>query len=218
MKYKNYIVSFAAGSSGRFIRALLDRIIKNSEEPIPLTDKNSAHDVIIPIDYNLSLEDCDVHHKDVFKYLTFLKTHSIFTSHTYPDFKLLNSNLNDVGIILIQFDLEDCPEIMINSWTKNGVVSHPSEILIPKIKHQFNQSVYMLKRKFSLFLYNPALQEDNTLILRYRNLYEKTEKSYKVLEILKEFSGAENIPNSVIEACDRYSAGRNILLKQAGLR
>lgn len=218
MKYKNYIVSFTAGSSGRFVRSLLDRIIKNSEEPIPLTDKNSAHGVVIPVAYDLSWDDCDVHHKDVFKYLQFLESGTIFSTHTYPDFKLLNSKFNDVGTILIQFDIEDCSEIMINSWFKNGVVTNPSEIMVPKIKHQFNQTVHTMKRKFSSFIYDPNLYENNSLILRYRQIYEKTDKSYKVLEILKEFTGADSIPNCAIEACDRYSQGRNILLKQAGLR
>jgi hypothetical protein len=218
MKYKNYIVSFVGGSSGRFVRSLLDRIIKNSEEPIPLTDQNSAHSIIIPIAYDLSWDECDVNHKDVFNYLEFLGTDSIFPTHTYPDFKLLNSKFNDVGTILIQFDVKDCAEIMVNSWFKNEKIAHPSEILIPKIKRQFNQTVFFSRKKFSSFIYDPDFYEDNTVILRYHQIYEKTDNSYKVLDILKEFTGASNIPNSVIEACDRYSEGRNILLKQAGLR
>ena len=43
MNYNSYIISFAPGSSGRFVRTILDRMILDLNDPIDICDKNSAH-------------------------------------------------------------------------------------------------------------------------------------------------------------------------------
>lgn len=209
MNYKNYIISFHAGTSGRFVKVLLDRIIKNSEEPVNIDEKNTAHNNIIPTYVDLILDDCDVNDQLVFNYLQFLDTGtSIFSTHMFPNFKLLNDKFTDLGIIIIKFEYDDLDEIMLNALYKNNHILNPQKITDLKIK----------RRLLSSRFYLPINPVENCLILNYKQIYEKNDENYVVLEKLKTFTGAKNIPNSTIHACNRYSLGRDILLKEAGLR
>ena len=45
MKYDKYIISFAPGSSGRFVRNVLNAMILQITDPMELTDLNSAHNL-----------------------------------------------------------------------------------------------------------------------------------------------------------------------------
>jgi hypothetical protein len=208
MKYNKYIVSFVPGSSGRFVVELLDRMILQSNTPIIIGEDNSAHlNKIYTGNCMPSPND-----ERVFEYLKFdpinckdFKFSYIFWCHVYPDFNVINSRFDDIGIILIKINHEDLPEIVSNSFFKNKKYIISKKSIPNLVAHRIDTNYQFLK---------DDVYPKNCLVLDYKEIYQKE----IMLEKLKEFTGIEEVTNAVTDACNRYIEGRDRITKQFNLR
>lgn len=214
MKYNKYIISFRPGSSGRFIKSLLDRIIMGSINPVEICPFNSSH-----LDESFTgISISDIHAPDIYNILTYEFTNpelgqsfsKIFATHTYPDFETINTRFDDIGIILIKPDHDDAKEIVFNSIYKNK-----NEMLSPlDLEIKSHKIVHKMKSQF----FHEDDYPENCLVLKYKEIYEKVGEKYRILEILKEFTGIQSVPDHLTIACEQYISNRAKIINQYNLR
>jgi hypothetical protein len=128
-----YIVSFEAGTSGRFICSIVWNLINDFDIDYSFTDRNSAHlsgpwvDTVDAPGLELSISDI-VNHPDVYSIIEYTDKNvreynpyssGLLQTHTYPDYDIIRSRLPDAKIILITFDENDLLEILLNVIYKN---------------------------------------------------------------------------------------------------
>jgi len=212
MKYNKYIVSFVAGSSGRFVVQVLDRILLQKKDLIAITEYNSAHSNEPYTGHSIA----DTHHLNVFETMKFdspsarnYPFSNIISTHVYPDFKVINSKFNDVGIILIRPELDDAKEIAFNSYYKNRNIEDSGKSL------EYRANLFIQKNeKFFLTDVYP----ENCLVLNYKEIFQKENNKHIMLEKLKKFTGIKEESDVVIGACNQYIEGRDRITKQFNLR
>jgi hypothetical protein len=214
MKYNKYIVSFVAGSSGRFVVQVLDRILLQKKDLITITEYNSAHADANDIYTGHSIGE--PHHPKVFEILNFdspstrnYPFSNILSTHVYPNFKVINSRFDDVGIILIRPEQDDAKEIAFNSWYKNRNIVLDVDMLEKKAKRAFLDDIK--------FFSNDEYPK-NCLVIKYKELYQIENNKHIMLEKLKKFTGIEEVPDIAVTACNQYIEGRDRLTKQFNLR
>jgi len=222
MKYKKYIISFIPGSSGRFVLAIMDRILLGLDTIINLSEDNSAHENTIKIWGNLKFglptpsnnyEPLESNNTDI----------HVFHTHIYPKFDLINSRFKNVGIILIKPDIQDMREILFNNLTKNKNIESMNTFLKNYFYPNKNITNTMIEFEFNFKKHNKIfftndIYPDNCLVIKYSEIYETTGEKYLLIEKLKEFTGISIVPSSVITACKQYTFNRNEIVKQHGLR
>jgi hypothetical protein len=181
-------------------------------DPIQICQYNSAH--IDSIYTGISIGT--PHHPDIFDFLEFdapsFKNYPfscILNTHVYPDFEAINSRFNDIGIILIKPDIDDSKEIAFNSYYKNRNIVDSKESL------EYRANLFI--RNNSQFFSTDEYPE-NCLVLAYKEIFEKENNKHIMLEKLKKFTGIEEVPNAVIDACNQYIDGRDRITKQFNLR
>jgi hypothetical protein len=215
MKYDKYIISFFPGSSGKFVKSLLDRIIRKSSDPIIISPYNDAHLNTTYTGMSMGNPNVsniyDILKFDPVSYKDFVFS-KIFHSHTYPDFDTINSKFDDVGIILIKPDNMDIRELIFNRSYKNeGKIA--SKYWIEACYDVISNGRHPYK-----FFYPILEYPKNCLILKYTDIFEKDGEKYRILEILKEFTGIAEVPNHLNEVCEQYISNRNSLINQHKLR
>ena len=214
MKYNKYIISFFVGSSGRFLNALLDRIIRYSSDPIEICPFNSAH---LNKTYT-GVSIADPNRKDIYNVLEYdcassknFKFSNIIHSHTYPDFDTINSRFSDIGIILVKLDNNDIREVIFNSVYKNqGKIASRR-----RLDTSYN---YISNNKHSYDFFKTLEYPKNCLVLKYIDIFEKDGDNYRILEILKEFTGINEIPIYLNTVCEQYISNRTSLINRYNLR
>jgi hypothetical protein len=213
MKYDKYIVSFVPGSSGRFVKSLLDRIIMGSSNPIELCPYNSSH-----LDKTfMGIATFHLHIPDVYSTFAYANTpklepySKILHSHVYPDFETINKRFDNVGIILIKFEHDDAKEIAFNIIYKN------KKEILPPITLELGNNHIVNVPKYKKFLCNDDYPK-NCLVLRYKEIYETVGEKYRILETLKEFTGIDSIPKHLNIACEQYISNRTKIINQYNLR
>lgn len=206
MIYKKYIVSFIPGSSGNFVKCLLDRIVRNSNDEINICENNSTH-----YDHTytgISIENpnrkniYDILHFDILKYRP-KDYSSILTTHVYPNFDVINNRFTDIKIVLIEAELDDLKEIIFNSYFKN--------------KHEIRQiskiDIKDIRFHYKLFLENDKIIPENCTVIKYKNIFTPV-----LYEKLTEITGIKDFPDSVYRAVDQYWSNRSRLVNEFGLR
>jgi hypothetical protein len=186
-------------------------MITCSPEPIKICEDNSAH-------YNKLHNSISKSHSELERQLSeFLDKNSscIFQIHSYPNFNLLNSKYENIGIILIKPDANDMHEIIFNSLNKNKKIkSFFLKKIIPTQLINFELNYNKRNKIFFTDDVYPA----NCLVIKYSEIYETAGEKYLLIEKLKEFTGISIVPTSVIDACKQYTFNRNEIVKQHGLR
>lgn len=218
MKYDKFIVSFSPGSGGRFVAAILDRIALQIDDPIYICPYNSAHFVArkipgfdYPINYT-GISSVDPNCSNIYELLEFddppvnFKTSLILSTHTYPDFELINKKFENIGIIIITLREEDMKEVVFNSSYKNQNIHLDDEILEIRSK----------KLPYSIGYRNflkDQMYPSNCLTLPYADIFTN-----RLLDKLKNFLEVDTIPESVLDAHASYISGRTMILDQQTLR
>ena len=128
-----YIVSFEAGTSGRFICSIVWNLINDFDIDYSFTDRNSAHlsgpwvDTVEAPGLELSISDM-VNHPDVYSIIEYTDKNvrkynpyssGLLQTHIYPDFDIIRNRLPNTKIILITFEEDDILEILLNVIYKN---------------------------------------------------------------------------------------------------
>ena len=133
---EKYIVSFEAGTSGRFVCSIIWNLINDFDFEYNFTDTNSAHlrgpwietVELIDDENKLKLQPSLVNHPDIYNRVKFTDKNStrynpytsgLLQTHTYPDFVSIRNNFPDAKVVLITFDEDDVLEIIINTLYKN---------------------------------------------------------------------------------------------------
>ena len=204
MKYDKYVVSFIPGSSGRFIVSILDRMIRQSEHPIELCENNSAH---LNQTYT-GISHSNPNDPEIFKYLEFDSNErvesSILSTHTFPNFNLINQRLSNIGIILITVAETDIIEVIFNSHMKNR-------------NRKLSYNELMLHKQFALKKHSKFITvdtyPDNCLLLEYSDLFEREDDEFLALKKIKEFTNLA-VPQHVIETYKNYVNNRTEILKK----
>lgn len=134
-----YIVSFEAGTSGRFVCSIVWNLINNFDFEYEFTDTNSAHlrgPWIESIEYidsenklnNIKSNPSLVNHPNVYGNIHFtdnnISSHNQYSSgllqtHTYPNFDIISQRIPNAKIIIIAFEENDIIEIILNTLYKN---------------------------------------------------------------------------------------------------
>ena len=129
-----YIISFAQGSSGRFVKFLLYNLLTDSSDELdvhPITNSTHQADRYTGYTYNEDNQDggakdwSDSRH-DIWHMLEFDNPPrepgipKIFHTHRFPDFNVIRSRLGpNVKFIIITIDPFDLIEVVINNKLKN---------------------------------------------------------------------------------------------------
>jgi hypothetical protein len=208
---QHYIVSFLAGSSGRFISSIVWNMINEIDQVIEFTDVNSAH--------NESPWEPSWHHpsaessrdNEIYNGLEFIGDCGLLATHTFLDYEVMRRNLLNVKAILITIDRRDIEEISHNTVVKNG--NSPKNI--PRRAKEFNHAFYIEKSPTRLIykFYEPNIPEDLTdriLTIQYSEIYKEVDGSFVALEKLKSFTGKECPPNA-FSSYQQYVTNRNKL-------
>ena len=120
-----YIVSFVAGTSGRFLANILWNMINHSTTETKYTMFNSAHyEKPWTENWDVKLNEpsieWSVNGPTAYNIFNFTSNIGIMTSHTYPDWDVIRERFPKTKIILVTYDEDDIPEIVGNLMYKNG--------------------------------------------------------------------------------------------------
>jgi hypothetical protein len=203
MNFDKYIISFTPGSSGRFIHAVLNDLMHQSEDVIEFNKNNDAH---FELAITAFAEDIGVNSLDVFKVATFdSRLVNVLKTHTYPDFDVIRERFgDDVGIILITISLDNLPEIVFNSQLKNEGKILSTDVL---------KSISKFKQKTWSEFINPTIpNRNNILVLEYDKLFDKNDNGYVTIQLLEQFTGVKSLP-ILTKTYENYHFGRNRLLE-----
>lgn len=229
------IVSFVAGTSGRFISNIIYQLLIDSTDKLTWSDEGSAHsnnmfmsswnlqNCVVTTDENLLFNTNDFYENFMFD------STGVAYSHLFPNFDLLRRRLPDTKIVIISFSLDDKIEISFNNAIKN--LSFGENQFTKIFKNKFgldandNLDLFIdftidqmvktsVKFKNSKFT-DPIIPEDfkdKTLIIQYQDLYKITDTgSYKAFDQIKHFLNNEG--NDVIfENYKAYVDKRNALV------
>lgn len=127
--YDSYIISFSAGSSGKFIKYILYSLLTDFKEEIQLTDVNSAHIqelyTAAPSMITAKLMDSGIVEPSTV-YLSFNFDASappeipkIMITHQYPLFKAFKLRFPNTNLILVTLTDEESLEVIGNNIYKN---------------------------------------------------------------------------------------------------
>lgn len=219
------MLSFYAGSSGRFLASIAWFLLFNTDDTIPLTPENAAHWMTPWANgdsYKLN-GDGDHNSPSVYEDISWLQT-GLLATHTFPDFDALRNNpgLEKVKVILITMNEGDYLEIAHNVTYKNAMYG---------VKHNVNMILRGLvdTKKFRLvkeagYAYEYSSPElipddlrDRFLVIPYREIYEETSNgSYVALEKLKTFIGRDTLGPKALDSYREYVTNRNTNWKNIG--
>jgi hypothetical protein len=120
-----YIVSFVAGTSGRFLSNILWNMINNSTAETKYTMFNSAHyEKPWTKNWDVKLDEpsieWSVNGPTAYNIFNFTSDIGIMTSHTYPNWDIVRERFPKTKIIIITYTENDIPEIVGNLMYKNG--------------------------------------------------------------------------------------------------
>lgn len=121
-----YIISFVAGSSGRFLASILWNIIHDDNSNIQFTKYNSAHcKHPWTENWNEKIQYGSpwyVNGPDAFKKFDFIgdSPKGLITTHSYPDWETIRQKFPTIKTIIIKYEPEDVPELIGNIMYKNG--------------------------------------------------------------------------------------------------
>jgi len=148
-----YIISFPQGASGRFAKYLLHNLLTDSNLELdlcPITNSTHRTDDYMKTGYTKNHGDnsrSDIW--EVFQFDAETNGHPrIFTSHRWPNFKLIRERLgNDVKIVIITVDPFDLSEVMINDRVKNTY-----DLINGKSPDPLQPSMEQLAKRYARFL------------------------------------------------------------------
>lgn len=260
-----YIVSFEAGTSGRFICSIVWNLINDFDIDYSFTDRNSAHlsgpwvDTVEAPGLELSISDM-VNHPDVYSIIEYTDKNvrkynpyssGLLQTHIYPDFDIIRNRLPNTKIILITFDEDDLLEILLNviyknlfdpvlveGWIKPLLEDKQYFYLfnrIKKISDEYNDTGLLPDKQYmkyicidfclwklcnNLFIKTTKfldknvsnILDENTLILKYSDIFTKENGEYIALTKISNFTKKEFKSNS-LATYKKYVEGRNTFLK-----
>lgn len=209
---ETYFVCFQAGTSGRFVSSIVWNLINDIKEPIEYSDCNSAHlnsYWTLSWDHS-SLPNGSANHQNIYDYFKFTKTvsalnpygYGLLNTHVFPNFNVIGERFPDTKIILIKYDIDDIPEINLNNVLKNKM----DQLRASNLKS------YLVTAKFV----DPIVPENfknKTLILGYKELFEKTNNGYLGLDKLCSFTKT-TINDIILQSYSNYAKGRESLLEK----
>jgi hypothetical protein len=232
---ESYIISFFPGTSGKLIAQVLWRMINDLDETIHFTPENSAH-MSYPWEsswHHPETVDPNSAGPSMYQELTFDPI-AILATQMYPDFETIKFRLPNTKIIIISVGEDDLLEIAFNHITKNTQISPYQRERLSKRGHELNDDFWKslithrqveLKRWYKLGqddtdlygnfskYYDVVIPEDfvdNTLIIKYNEIYENSNGSFVALEKLEKFVGKEAGP-LVKQSYKQYITNRNKL-------
>lgn len=147
---ETFIVSFKAGSSGRFLSNIVWTLLKNIDYELKLSNYNSTHNStpfatsFIINDFSSTKPFSD---KNIFSNFTFIENPGLITVHSYPDFNVISEKFPNTKVIIISILEKDIDEISCNSLLKNGLENlfnnkkntHAVEIFLEEYKNVTNE-------------------------------------------------------------------------------
>lgn len=203
------IVSFYPGTSGRFLSAICHMLYHNSTEEIKWNDDNSAHNYT-KFNESYCKDVPEYFAKDtqflntrlVYKYLD-LEPNKIMPTHALPDFDLIKEKYPNCKIIMISCNEHNFPEIALNLILKN---KSPASIDF------YKKLLNVQTRKFRSIKI-PDHYKDNTLVIKYDEIYEPVNNTYIGLEKISKFLNLD-YNNIILTNYKSYVAGRDLLLQK----
>ena len=120
-----YILSFVAGTSGRFLASILWNTINNLNLEIEFTPFNSAHyETPWTNNWDVKLNEPSiewtVNGPTAYNVFNFTQDKGIMTTHTYPNWDIIRERFSYTKVIIIKYAESDIPEIVANIMYKNG--------------------------------------------------------------------------------------------------
>lgn len=208
MSGDSYIVSFIAGSSGKFLSMITHRMINESSEPIEFTPFNAAHIGIDP-EVVTWLND-EYNRSNIYKDIQ-SKPKGSLPTHMFPNFDDVRENKAILTVILVRPSISDCREIAHNSFVKNNDTSEMHSALLNRHELELvNSANRPLNNIYPFF--NTPIPNDliNTIHeINYSDIFKKIGDSYVALEQLKEITSKDIHPN-VFGSYKTYVNNRNL--------
>lgn len=191
----DYIISFPAGASGRFVNLLLTVSLYDIQQDVTFNEYNFAHDTIInhPSDKVWKVNENVNNLQDslVFTSLQFTSDlpNRMFWTHAFP----LLTVIDDRKTIIISYEQDDELEIITNAVYKN--LAPPNAI--PSEQYKYIMDVYgYYHRKMQKFQHDriviPTTLQNNFLVLPYKKLLTPNG-----LDCLLDFANATKTSNTV---------------------
>lgn len=206
------IISFAPGSSGRFLSTICHFLIqKNDSDPLVWTQENSAHNYEVSLgnSYYENVPDdllnnkLFCHTESVYQYLK-LSPNTVFPTHAFPNFKLIKERVPDCKIIIVGLREASYTEIRFNASTKN---KFPANAMNQTRKHNVSNF-----KKFTT-LDIPIEYQYMSNVIMYDEIFQKQNESFVGLEKIKKILQTD-IPENVFIGYKSYVQNREILLRE----
>jgi hypothetical protein len=145
----DYVVSFTAGSSGRFLSAIIGQIVYDLKIIWPYSKYNSCH-ILGHVSAKIELRNEEaVHSPRFWSNLFFHPTPElpvgIQQTHTYPNWDDIRNRENNFKIIIISYTPDDVLEIETNGLYKNIVELIEKDLSTPIEKHSHFMRMFAIK-------------------------------------------------------------------------
>lgn len=147
-----YIISFQAGSSGRFLGNIIWGTLKDDVYNYKISKLNSAHKQS-PWGTTYSIDNLPKYidklsswrYPNLYNHITILEDPALLVVHVVPDFEKIYSKFPNAKTIVISYTIDDIPEIVSNSLLKNGL-----EYFVDKaLGMPVNADVIFLKNRYN---------------------------------------------------------------------
>jgi hypothetical protein len=205
MNYDSYVISFMPGSSGRFLRYVLNGMITKSDEPLILNSLNHAHNNNIEGGARPWSIHSSFNTRALFDEFDFEDVPvKILATHLFPDWEAIERRKIDSGIIVIGVQDQDLLEVTGNALLKNNLAVVTQEQVIRE-----SEVIRVTLHKFI----NYAENRDKLLIINYSDFFKSAGESYIALKKLEEFTGLETT-DTVLQNYMTYVTGRDKLISK----
>lgn len=193
------------GSSGRFLRYILNGMITKSTERWVSNPLNHAHfnniDGGVRDDATSDPNAAMIFHKFYFEDVPA----KILATHQFPVYDVINERFPNIGIIVINVSEKDLLEVTGNALLKN-------KLTVVTEAQVINESKVASVQRNSVFI-NYEDTRNNLLIINYSDLFQPLGDSYLALKKLEEFTGLDTT-ETVMENYRAYLTGRERLINK----
>jgi hypothetical protein len=202
------IVSFSAGTSGRFISTISYMLEKNLNKKIKWTSNNSAHNVGIYPYIKQLINPINELTKGVLWEIRY--------THHYPNINLIKNKIPNCKIIIIGFTIDDITEVICNRLLKNHNYNLNDNTKFSDMDlHPFQQIGKYDKNPFlkEKLIPVPEQYKEDILVIMYNDIYKEENNTFPVLEKLSKFLN-KPINENILNSYKDYVDGRKRILEE----
>jgi hypothetical protein len=147
-----------------------------------------------------------------------LTDNKVLATHFFPEFDAIRARFQDtMGVIIITVEENDLIEVAINAILKNGppidIETLNNPIIQANITEGLKQNYAQVTGRLRIAKTTEyqAKPTNNSLLLKYSELFNESETGYLTLDKLSQFTGLA-VTDNIVQSFRNYAQGRQKLL------